>query len=244
MIENVTLLAAFGAGLLSFISPCVLPLIPGYLSYISGLSLDELRGTETVAISASARSRVVLSSLAFILGFSLVFVALGASASALGKVLMSSLTLLGKVAGVIIVLFGLHTMGLLRIDWLYQEKRIQTNRQPAGLVGAMLVGVAFAFGWTPCIGPILAGILVVAGAQETVSQGIQLLVAYSLGLAVPFFATALAVNRFFSAFAKIRKHYHAIELTSGALLVIIGILIFTNRFTIIARTLQPYLPVY
>ena len=244
MIEHVTLLAAFGAGLLSFISPCVLPLIPGYLSYISGLSLDELRGTETVAISASARSRVVLSSLAFILGFSLVFVALGASASALGKVLMSSLTLLGKVAGVIIVLFGLHTMGLLRIDWLYQEKRIQTNRQPAGLVGAMLVGVAFAFGWTPCIGPILAGILVVAGAQETVSQGIQLLVAYSLGLAVPFFATALAVNRFFSAFAKIRKHYHAIELTSGALLVIIGILIFTNRFTIIARTLQPYLPVY
>ena len=127
---------------------------------------------------------------------------------------------------------------------LFRSKRIQTNRQPAGLVGAMLVGVAFAFGWTPCIGPILAGILVVAGAQETVSQGIQLLVAYSLGLAVPFFATALAVNRFFSAFAKIRKHYHAIELTSGALLVIIGILIFTNRFTIIARTLQPYLPVY
>ena len=244
MIENVTLLAAFGAGLLSFISPCVLPLIPGYLSYISGLSLDELRGTDTVAVSAATRNRVVLSSLAFILGFSLVFVALGASASALGRVLMSELTLLGKVAGVIIVLFGLHTMGLLRIDWLYQEKRIQTNRQPAGLMGAMLVGIAFAFGWTPCIGPILAGILVVAGAQETVAQGIQLLVAYSLGLAIPFFATALAVNRFFSAFSKIRKHYHTIELTSGALLVIIGILIFTNRFTIIARTLQPYLPVY
>mgnify|MGYP003338417183 CR=1 FL=1 len=140
MIENVTLLAAFGAGLLSFISPCVLPLIPGYLSYISGLSLDELRGTDTVAVSAATRNRVVLSSLAFILGFSLVFVALGASASALGRVLMSELTLLGKVAGVIIVLFGLHTMGLLRIDWLYQEKRIQTNRQPAGLMGAMLVG--------------------------------------------------------------------------------------------------------
>jgi cytochrome c-type biogenesis protein len=217
VIENVTLLAAFGAGLLSFISPCVLPLIPGYLSYISGLSLDEMRGTGTAAVAVPVRSRVIVSSLAFILGFSLVFVALGASASALGQFLMSRLTILGRIAGAIIVLFGLHTMGLLRIDWLYQEKRVQTNRRPAGFLGATLVGIAFAFGWTPCIGPILAGILAVA---------------------------ALAINRFFAAFARIRRHYHAIELASGALLVIIGILIFTNRFTVIARTLQPYLPVY
>ena len=245
MIENVTLLAAFGAGLLSFISPCVLPLIPGYLSYISGLSLDEMRGTGAVTVAPPAvRNRVLLSSLAFIIGFSLVFVALGASASAIGQFLMSRLTILGRVAGAIIILFGLHTMGLLRIDWLYQEKRVQTNRRPAGFIGAMLVGIAFAFGWTPCIGPILAGILAVAAAQNTISEGVKLLLAYSLGLAIPFFAAAMAINRFFAAFARIRKHYHFIELTSGALLVIIGILIFTNRFTIIARTLQPYLPVY
>jgi cytochrome c-type biogenesis protein len=243
VIENVSLLAAFGAGLLSFISPCVLPLIPGYLSYISGLSLDEMRGTG-VEVSPDVRSRVLWSSFAFIIGFSLVFVALGASASVIGQFLMSRLTILGRVAGVIIVLFGLHTMGLLRIDWLYQEKRVQTNRRPAGFIGALLVGVAFAFGWTPCIGPILAGILAIAAAQETIGQGVRLLLAYSLGLAVPFFATALAINRFFAAFARIRKHYHFVELTSGAMLVIIGILIATNRFTVIARSLQPYLPVY
>jgi cytochrome c-type biogenesis protein len=247
VIENVTLLAAFGAGLLSFISPCVLPLIPGYLSYISGLSLDEMRGTGTGAVvvaTPAVRNRVLLSSLAFILGFSLVFVALGASASAIGQFLMLRLTILGRIAGAIIILFGFHTMGLLRIDWLYQEKRVQTTQRPTGFIGAVLVGIAFAFGWTPCIGPILAGILAIAGAQNTIGQGVKLLAAYSLGLAIPFFAAALAINRFFAAFARIRKHYHIIELASGALLVIIGILIFTNRFTIIARTLQPYLPVY
>ena len=245
MIENVTLLAAFGAGLLSFISPCVLPLIPGYLSYISGLSLDEMRGTGAVAVAPPAvRNRVLLSSLAFIIGFSLVFVALGASASAIWQFLMSRLTMLGRIAGAIIILFGLHTMGLLRIDWLYQEKRVQTTKRPAGFVGAVLVGSAFAFGWTPCLGPILAGILAVAATQNTVGHGVRLLAAYSLGLGVPFLATALAMNRFFAAFAKIRRHYHAIEVTSGVLLVAIGVLIFTNRFTVIAQWLSPYLPVY
>ena len=254
MEENVTLLAAFGAGLLSFISPCVLPLIPGYLSYVSGLSLDDLRaGSEAAAAGApaavtsappGARRRVIVASLAFILGFSLVFVSLGASASAIGQFLMSRLTILNKIAGAIIILFGLHTMGVLRIEWLYQEKRLQTNRRPAGFVGATLVGIAFAFGWTPCIGPILAGILAIAAAQDTIGDGVRLLSAYSLGLGVPFFATALAINRFFAAFAKIRRHYHTIEVVSGVLLVAIGVLIFTNRFTIIAQWLTPYLPVY
>lgn len=255
MEENVTLLAAFGAGLLSFISPCVLPLIPGYLSYVSGLSLDDLRGGAGAAVAgggdavvvvapALARRRVIVASLAFILGFSLVFVALGASASAIGQFLMSRLTILGKIAGAIIIVFGLHTMGVLRIEWLYQEKRVQTTQRPAGFIGAALVGIAFAFGWTPCLGPILAGILAVAAAQDTVGDGVRLLSAYSLGLGVPFFATALAINRFFAAFAKIRRHYHKIELVSGALLVAIGVLIFTNRFTIIAQWLTPYLPVY
>jgi cytochrome c-type biogenesis protein len=251
MEENVTLLAAFGAGLLSFISPCVLPLIPGYLSYISGLSLDEMRGGTMHAAGAVAvvttvdtRRRIILSSLAFIIGFSLVFVALGASASFIGQFLTSRLTLIGRIAGAIIIIFGLHTMGLLRIEWLYQEKRVQTTKRPAGFVGAVLVGAAFAFGWTPCLGPILAGILAVAAVQDTVGHGIRLLATYSLGLAVPFFATALAIDRFFLAFAKIRRHYHAIEVTSGALLVVIGLLIFTNRFTVIAQWLTPYLPVY
>jgi cytochrome c-type biogenesis protein len=251
--ENVTLLAAFGAGLLSFISPCVLPLIPGYLSYVSGLSVDEMRGGTVVGSGGTAvatlaapgtQRRVIFASLAFILGFSLVFVALGASASAIGQFLMSRLTILNRIAGAIIIIFGLHTMGILRIEWLYQEKRVQTKKRPAGFVGATLVGIAFAFGWTPCIGPILAGILAIAATQDTVGNGVRLLSAYSLGLAVPFFATALAINRFFAAFAKIRHHYHKIELASGALLIVIGVLIFTNRFTILAQWLTPYLPVY
>jgi cytochrome c-type biogenesis protein len=251
MDENVTLFAAFVAGLLSFISPCVLPLIPGYLSYISGLSLDEMRGTPgpggaavAVAAPVAARRRILLSSLAFVLGFSLVFVGLGASASVIGQFLMERLTLLGKIAGVIIIIFGLHTMGVLRIDWLYAEKRVQTTKKPAGLFGAMVVGIAFAFGWTPCIGPILAGILAIAATQDTVSHGVRLLAIYSLGLAIPFILTSLAIDRFFAAFARIRRHYHKIEIVSGALLVVIGVLIFTNRFTVIAQWLTPYLPVY
>jgi cytochrome c-type biogenesis protein len=135
-------------------------------------------------------------------------------------------------------------MGVLRIEWLYQEKRVQTQRKPAGVIGTMLVGIAFAFGWTPCIGPILAGIMAVAGSQETVGEGVRLLAVYSMGLGVPFFASALAINRFFGAMTKIRRHYHTVELVSGGLLVAIGILIFTNQFAVIAQWLTPYLPVY
>ena len=252
MEENVSLLAAFGAGLLSFISPCVLPLIPGYLSYISGLSLDDMRGASVggggtavaVARPSGVRRQVVLSSLAFIVGFSLVFISLGAAASAIGQFLAERQALFNRIAGAVIVIFGLHTMGVLRIEWLYQEKRVHTSRKPAGFVGAGLVGVAFAFGWTPCIGPILAGILALAGSQETVAKGVRLLAVYSLGLGVPFLATALMIDRFFSAMGKIRRYYHTIEIVSGALLVVIGLLIFTNKFTIIAKWLTPYLPVY
>jgi len=240
--ENVTLLAAFAAGLLSFISPCVLPLIPGYLSFVSGVTLDEMRGGTGGA--DTARRRAVFRSVAFVLGFSLVFVALGASASAIGAVLMEHLSLLGKIAGVVIILFGLHMMGVLRIGWLYSEKRMQTSGKPAGFFGAMLVGIAFAFGWTPCIGPILAAILAVAATQESVGEGVKLLAVYSAGLGVPFIATALAINKFFAASARIRKHYHMIEVVSGVLLVMVGVLIFTNRFTIIAQYLTPYLPTY
>jgi cytochrome c-type biogenesis protein len=253
-IANVSFIAAFVAGVLSFISPCVLPLIPGYLSFISGVTLDEMQGLPAaaragggavaVAAAPAGRRRVIVTSLFFILGFSLVFVSLGATASVLGQFLMERLRILGKIAGVLIIVFGLHTMGVLRIGWLYSEKRVQMARKPAGPLGALLVGVAFAFGWTPCIGPILAGILTIAAAQETIGQGVQLLAVYSAGLGIPFLLTSLAINQFFAAFARIRRHYRLIEFVSGALLVAIGILIFTDRFTIIARWLTPYLPTF
>ena len=238
---DVSYVAAFIGGFLSFISPCVLPLIPGYLSFVSGLSMEEFRSGQA---SASTRGRLLASSLAFVAGFSLVFIALGASASAIGEFLMSRLPLLGKIAGILIIIFGLHTMGVFRLAFLDTEKRVHTERKPAGLLGALLVGVAFAFGWTPCIGPILGGILVLAGRKETITEGVALLAVYSAGLGIPFLLTSLAVNQFFGASARIRKHYHAIEVTSGVLLIVIGVLIFTNQFTIIARYLEPYLPKY
>src|SRR5918994_6506468 len=164
--------------------------------------------------------------------------------AAFGAFLLERQTFFNRIAGAVIIIFGLHTMGVLRIEWLYQEKRVHTSRRPAGFVGAGLIGIAFAFGWTPCIGPILAGILALAGSQETVGQGVRLLGVYSLGLGVPFLATALMIDRFFGAMGRIRRHYHTIELVSGALLVIIGLLIFTNKFTVIAKWLTPYLPVF
>lgn len=239
--DHVTLAAAFVAGLLSFVSPCVLPLVPGYLSFVSGRTLDEMRGPEA---SGARRRQVFIAALAFVAGFSAVFVALGASASAIGQFLLARLNVLGKIAGLIVILFGLHTMGVLRLGWLYAEKRVQPARKPAGLLGAFMVGVAFAFGWTPCIGPILAGILAVAATRETVREGVQLLTVYSLGLGIPFLATALAVDRFFAAVARVRRFYHAIEITAGLLLVTIGLLIFTNRLSLVARLLVPYLPTF
>jgi cytochrome c-type biogenesis protein len=240
--ETVSLAAAFIGGLLSFISPCVLPLVPGYLSFISGVSLEEWRGTSDNP--ASGRVHVFLASLAFVAGFSVVFISLGASASAIGQWVGENLRLLGKIGGAVIILFGLHTMGLLKISWLYQEKRVQTQSKPAGPIGAFFVGLAFAFGWTPCIGPILAAILAIAGTQDTIGQGVTLLAVYSLGLGIPFLLTSLAVDKFFAAFAKIRRHYKAIEMTAGALMIIVGVLIFTDRFTLIAQYLTPYLPTF
>ena len=239
MSDNVTLLAAFAAGFLSFISPCVLPLIPGYISFVSGASLEDMREG-----SSSSRRHVLARSLSFVLGFSLVFIALGASATAIGQFIFDKLPILSKIAGVLIILFGLHMMGLFRLGFLDTEKRAQTQRKPAGPIGAFLVGLAFAFGWTPCIGPILAGILLVASAKETIGEGVLLLAVYSLGLGIPFLLTSIAIDRFFSLAAAIRRHYHAIEITSGGLLVAIGVLIFTGQLTVIVRYLEPYLPVY
>ena len=178
------------------------------------------------------------------LGFSVIFISLGAAASTIGAALMERLTLMGKIAGVLLIIFGLHTMGLLKISWLYKEKRIQTSSKPAGLAGAFVVGLAFAFGWTPCIGPILGTILALAADEGTLQRGVILLAVYSLGLGVPFLLTSLMVNQFFKAFAKIRRHYRLIEVTAGVLMVTVGVLIFTNRFTIITQYLTPYLPTF
>ena len=241
MNTDVSLIAAFVAGFLSFVSPCVLPLIPGYISFVSGVSVEEMRGD---AAPTTSRLQVFITSLAFVIGFSLVFIALGASATAIGKFLFAKLPLLSKIAGVILIIFGLHTMGVFRLAFLETEKRVHSQRKPAGPLGAMLVGVAFAFGWTPCIGPILGGILAIAGSRNSVAEGITLLAVYSLGLGIPFLLTSLAINQFFGAAKKIRRYYHAIELASGALLVLIGVLIMTGQLTLIVRLLQPYLPVF
>ena len=241
MNQSVSLLAAFAAGFLSFVSPCVLPLIPGYISFISGASMDEMRGGTAPVTS---RAQIFLTSLAFVIGFSIVFVALGASATAVGKFMFARLPLLSKIAGVILIIFGLHTMGVFRLAFLDAEKRVHTQRKPAGPLGAMLVGVAFAFGWTPCIGPILGGILAIAGSKNSVWEGVTLLAVYSAGLGIPFLITSLAINKFFAATKRIRKYYHAIELASGGLIVVIGVLILTGQLTIITRYLQPYLPTF
>ena len=238
MTQEVTLLAAFAAGILSFVSPCVLPLIPGYISFISGLTLEEMQGDGSAATS---RRHVLIASIAFVLGFTVVFVAAGASATAIGKFLSQSL-IIKRIAGAILIVFGLHMMGVFRIPFLENEKRIHTQRKPAGPVGAFFVGTAFAFGWTPCIGPILGGILTIAASRESVGEGMQLLAVYSLGLGVPFLLTSVAINQFFAATKRIRKHYHKIELISGALLIVVGLLIFFDQFTLIVRYLEPYLP--
>ena len=238
--DNVSLIAAFGAGFLSFISPCVLPLIPGYLSFVSGVSLEEMKDDTAVA----ARRQVIVTSVAFVLGFSLVFIALGASASAIGKFLFRNSTILTRVAGALVIIFGLHTMGVFRLPFLETEKRLQAGSKPKTLLGAVMVGMAFGFGWTPCIGPILSGILTLAGSKETVWEGVVMLAVYSLGLGIPFLLASLAINKFFAVSARLRRHYHAIEVTSGVLLVGIGLLLFTDQMTVITRFLTPYLPTF
>lgn len=243
MSQEVTLLAAFVAGFLSFVSPCVLPLIPGYISFISGLTLEEMQASGSSAAAASRR-HVLIASLSFVLGFTVVFVAAGASATAIGRFLYEQAPIVEKIAGALLIVFGLHMMGVFRIRLLEGDKRIHTQKKPAGPIGAFLVGTAFAFAWTPCIGPILGGILGLAASRESVSEGMQMLAMYSLGLGVPFLLTSVAINQFFSAAAKVRRHYRTIELVSGGLLIVVGLLIFFDQFTIIVKYLQPYLPTF
>jgi len=226
--------ASFAAGVASFLSPCVLPLVPGYVSFMSGLSLEELAaGTKPGATFRHAG----WESLFFVLGFSLVFTALGASASAAGAFLSAHLPVVTKIAGAVIVVFGLHMTGLITIPLLYIHKRADTAGFQPGYAGSFLMGLAFACGWTPCIGPILSGILALAATRETVGQGMRLLFTYSMGLGLPFVLTGFAVGGFLRFFGRFKRYIRAGEVLSGALLVAIGALIFSDRLTWLIRFL-------
>jgi cytochrome c-type biogenesis protein len=218
---------------LSFLSPCVLPLVPGYVSLISGATVEDLQSDDRRMLGT-----VMLHSLTFILGFSVVFIALGAVATGLGQLANQYHNLLAKVAGIIVVVFGLHLTGLLKIKALYADKRLHDVKGGSSALGSFAVGFAFAFGWTPCIGPILATILVFAGAQETVFKGVFLLAIYSLGLAVPFLLTSLGVDRFLGFYTKFRRHLHTVEVVSGVLLIAVGVLIFMNNLKLLSGYLS------
>ena len=232
---------AAGAGVVSFLSPCVLPIVPGYLCYVAGTSLDQLTG-ETKADPTLVR-RVVASSIAFVLGFSIVFMALGASASAIHALIFDNIDVISKVAGAVIVLFGLHFMGLLRIPFLNREVRVQASNAPAGLTGAFVVELAFAFGWTPCIGPILATILAFAASNDSLAYGVSLLGAYALGLGVPFVLAALAIGPFMGFMSRFRRHVLMVERVAGGLLVATGVMIFTGTLATLSYYLLDLFPV-
>lgn len=227
-------IAAFIAGVISFLSPCVLPLVPGYVSLISGATVDELSQQEDRRLMRS----VMLHSIMFILGFSIVFVILGAGATVVGQVVGRYRVLLTYIAGIVIIIFGLHLTGIFKINALYADKRLHAVKGGSSPLGAFVVGFAFAFGWTPCIGPILATILTFAAAEETVGKGMGLLAIYSLGLAVPFLLTSLGVDRFLKFYGRFRRHLHAVEVASGVLLIVIGALVLTRHFTVLSGYLS------
>jgi cytochrome c-type biogenesis protein len=228
-------LVAFAGGLLSFLSPCVLPLVPSYLGFITGLTFDEL---------ADRRKLAMLHAVLFVLGFTLVFMLFGASATALGRVLKYYEVWFQRVGGVLIMLFGLYCLGVLRLRFLDQEARLHLDRKPVGYLGSVLVGMAFAAGWTPCIGPILGAILGLAASEASLPRGMVLLGSYSLGLAVPFLFAAFAVETFLSWFQRFRRHMRWVQRVSGILLILVGLLLLTGQFTRLAGWLQSLTPAF
>ncbi len=229
MAESVGVLVAFSAGLFSFLSPCVLPLFPSYLSFITGMSVDRLAGE----VSAAARTRVLLHSLAFIIGFTAVFVSLGAGFSAAGQFLLDYRDWIRIGGGVLIVVFGLYLCGVLKIGLFGRTQQIQIRSKPAGVIGSFAVGLTFAIGWTPCVGPILGSILTLAGSDKTVQQGVGLLLAYSAGLGVPFLLSSVALGGFLKVFKRYRPLLPVVERVAGLLLVTVGILVATNYYVVL-----------
>ncbi|ABB32676.1 cytochrome c biogenesis protein transmembrane region [Geobacter metallireducens RCH3] len=230
--SHVTFLGAFIAGFLSFLSPCVLPLIPSFITYITGLSFSDLQAEHP---SHKVRQQTIVHTLLFIAGFTTVFVLLGASATFIGGFLHEHMDIIRKVGGILIIIFGIHVTGLVPIHLLLGEKRVTVHRKPAGYLGSFVVGLAFAAGWTPCIGPILASILMVATTEETVSRGVLLLLTYSMGLAIPFFLSSLAMHQFLVVFNRFKKHIRIFEIITGVFLIIVGVMIFSNYLSILSR---------
>jgi cytochrome c-type biogenesis protein len=235
---TVSLGLAFLAGMVSFLSPCVFPVVPSYVGFVTGMTLDELKEGGR----AAARRRAAVHSALFVLGFSLVFIALGASATALGGTLRRSLPLLQQVGGVVIVVFGLYLLGVLKIPALMRERRMQLTSRPAGHLGSVAVGVAFGAGWTPCVGPVLASVLLYASFEETMLQGMLLLGAYALGLGIPFFVAAVALNWFLAGASRLRRWIVPLERAAGAMLVLVGVLLFTGEFARITAFLAQFTP--
>ncbi|WP_417668644.1 cytochrome c biogenesis CcdA family protein [Roseibium sp.] len=241
MLQDVTIWGAVLAGLLSFVSPCVLPLVPPYLGYLAGVSLEELTGDSD---DKAASRRVFFASLAFVAGFATVFVMLGASASFLGQFITQHIQFLGYIAGAAIIIMGLHFLGVFRIGLLYREARVHVDRKPAGPLGAYIIGLAFAFGWTPCVGPILAAILFVAGSEDTVAKGAILLAAYALGLGIPFLLAALFAKPFLGFMKKFRKHMGMVEKAMGLVLVLTGIMFITGQMATLSYWLLETFPAF
>ncbi len=236
---QVSVLVAMGAGLLSFLSPCVFPLIPSYLAFVGGLSVEEVQGS---APHAKNRRLLLSHSVAFIVGFSSIFIAFGASATALGQVLFDYQLVIRKIGGLLVILFGLHIAGWLSLPFLMRERHVDLKVQPGGYLGAFLVGVTFAAGWIPCVGPILGSILVMASTSQTVGQGILLLVAYSAGLAIPFFLSALLFERFLYFFRRFTRLLPWVSRGSGLLLILVGVLLLTDYFTLLSTFALHFTP--
>jgi cytochrome c-type biogenesis protein len=224
---------AFGAGLLSFISPCVLPLIPSYLTFITGVGFDDL---------ARERRAALVHAVLFVLGFTLIFVALGASATVLGRLLLAYRIWITRAGGALVVLFGLYLIGAVRVGAFDRERRVHLASKPVGYLGSVFVGIAFGAGWTPCLGPILGAILTYTAATADLSRGLPLLLAYSLGLALPFLAAAFAVERFLATVTRLRPHLARVSQVSGVLLIVVGVLMLFDQFTIMGTWLQGVTP--
>ena len=236
---EVNAFVAFAAGVFSFLSPCVLPLIPSYLSFVSGVSLEDMRGAQA---AARVRTRVVLNSVAFIFGFSLVFVSLGASASFLGGLFLGYRNVIRIAGGLFVLLVGLYLVGVFKIALLERYLQFNLKDKPAGYLGSVLVGITFAVAWTPCVGPVLGAVLALAGASGEVGRGILLLSSYAAGLAAPFFLSALAVNSFLQFSQRFRRYIHAVHVMGGVLLIIVGILLITDYMTFLNAYVLRFTP--
>tara|TARA_B110000116_G_scaffold59221_2_gene50640 strand:+ start:10938 stop:11666 length:729 start_codon:yes stop_codon:yes gene_type:complete len=235
MNESVGFLVAFSAGVLSFLSPCVLPLVPSYLSFVTGVSLEDMQ-------DGVDRKATLIHSLLFVSGFSIIFIVLGASASFLGVFLRHYEIWIARVGGLAIMVLGLHLTGILRITALLKERRLHMADKPSGYLGSLGVGAAFGAGWTPCIGPVLGAILTLAGTQESVWSGVSLLTVYSMGLAIPFLLSAWALDSFLDTFSRFRRFLPVVEKASGILLIILGLLLLTGSFTILSTYLIRFTP--